>query len=89
MGTVRGKAAGRSLVGGDPARFPDQPEEKVRQCIRRLEGLQSEKPSIRREEYDVFNADVDHLRPHTSRHGDRKSQMVHDDSSRILLRYRG
>jgi hypothetical protein len=46
------------------ARFPDQPEERVRECIARLEGLQTERPSIRREEYQVLDADQDHNTPY-------------------------
>lgn len=42
------------------ARFPHSPEDQVRRCIERLEGLATHHPSLRREEYDVFNADADH-----------------------------
>lgn len=45
------------------ARFPGVPEERVRECIARLEGLQTERPSIRREEYQVLDADQDHNTP--------------------------
>ena len=42
------------------ARFPGVDEARVRECIQRLLGLASERPSIRREEYQVFEADQDH-----------------------------
>ncbi|MGQ4809359.1 hypothetical protein NKDENANG_02775 [Candidatus Entotheonellaceae bacterium PAL068K] len=42
------------------ARFPDEDEERVRECIDRLEELETRRPSIRREEYLVFDADQDH-----------------------------
>lgn len=41
------------------ARFPAEDEERVRQCITRLLGLQTTRPSIRREEYEVLEADQD------------------------------
>jgi hypothetical protein len=39
------------------ARFPNEDEERVRRCIARLEELKTERPSIRREEYLVLEAD--------------------------------
>lgn len=41
------------------ARFPDKDEERVKECIARLEDLKAGRPSIRREEYEAFNADED------------------------------
>lgn len=41
------------------ARFPDEIEERVRECIARIEGLKTQRPSIRREEYEVLNVDQD------------------------------
>ena len=38
------------------ARFPGEDENRVRECIARLAGLKSERPAIRREEYEVFLA---------------------------------
>jgi len=64
------------------ARFPDESEEKVRQCIRRLEGLQTEKPSIRREEYEVFNADVDHV----SQYFEARRQDISDGARKFVSR---
>jgi hypothetical protein len=54
------------------ARFPDKAEAKIRECISRLEGLKTEHPSIRREEYDVFNADQDH---HSEYFESRRQEM--------------
>jgi hypothetical protein len=45
------------------ARFPNEDEERVRQCIQRLLGLRTQRPSIRREEYQVLGADEDHVSP--------------------------
>jgi hypothetical protein len=42
------------------ARFPGEEETRVRECINRLMGLSTERPSIRREEYLVFETDQDH-----------------------------
>jgi hypothetical protein len=43
------------------ALFPGEDEERVRQCIARLEELKTQRPSIRREEYQVLNTDQDHI----------------------------
>ena len=43
------------------ARFPGDDEERVRQCIARLEELKTQRPSIRREEYLVLDTDQDHI----------------------------
>lgn len=40
--------------------FPAADEARVRECIDRLMSLNTERPSIRREEYLVFEADQDH-----------------------------
>jgi hypothetical protein len=42
------------------ARFPGEDEERVRKCIERLEELKTQRPSLRREEYIVFDTDQDH-----------------------------
>src|SRR5206468_12522493 len=43
------------------ARFPNEDEKRVRQCIARLEGLKTERPSIRREEYLVLDTNRDSI----------------------------
>lgn len=42
------------------ARFPDHDYERVKQCIQRLANLKTVRPSIRREEYQVFDSNQDH-----------------------------
>ncbi len=42
------------------ASFPNEDEERVKECVARLEGLKTQRPSIRREEYQVLNVDQDH-----------------------------
>lgn len=43
------------------ARFPNEDERRVRECIARLEGLKTERPSIRREEYLVLDSNRDYI----------------------------
>jgi len=81
-GQFEGRLPGEAWSPVIQARFPDQPEEKVRQCIRRLEGLQTEKPSIRREEYEVFNADVDHV----SQYFEARRQEISDETRKFVCR---
>jgi hypothetical protein len=45
------------------ARFPTEDEVRVRECIQRLMGLRTQRPSIRREEYQVLNVEQDYLSP--------------------------
>ena len=42
------------------ARFPGQDYERVKECIERLTNLKTIRPSIRREEYQVFDSNEDH-----------------------------
>ena len=41
--------------------FPQHPIERVMECVARLSKLNTEKPSIRREEYQLLDADQDHI----------------------------
>ena len=64
------------------ARFPDEDEQRVRECIARLDGLTSERPSIRREEYKVFGANQDHF----TSFFEARTQEISATASRFLLR---
>ena len=64
------------------SRFPAESEERIRDCIARLEGLKTERPSIRREEYDVFNADQDQA----TEYFEARRQELSDYSGRYVDR---
>lgn len=41
--------------------FPNHPFERVMECVARLSDLKNRRPSIRLEEYQIFNVDQDHV----------------------------
>jgi hypothetical protein len=63
-------------------RFPDEPEERLKECTDRLMGLSTERPSIRREEYRVFEADQDHTTPYF----EARRQEMSSTTARYLSR---
>lgn len=65
------------------ARFPESEEEKVRRCIERLEGLRTERPSIRREEYVVFNSNEEFP---AAEYFEARQQKMSETSERFLSR---
>ncbi len=66
------------------ARFPGEDEERVRECIARLEGLKAQRPSIRREEYKVLNADEDHVSASFEAHRQHLSSASEKFLSRLV-----
>jgi hypothetical protein len=64
------------------ARFPNEDEERVRQCIARLEVLKTEKPSIRREEYLVLDTSDDRI----STFFEAREQAITSSAAKFLAR---
>jgi hypothetical protein len=64
------------------ARFPGIELARVRECIDRLMGLANERPSIRREEYQVFEADQDH----STTYFEARRQEMSSTTARYLSR---
>lgn len=64
------------------SRFPGVDEGRVRECIARMEGLAIERPSIRREEYQVFEADQDH----STTFFEARRQEISSSTARYLSR---
>ena len=66
------------------ALFPGHDEERIRQCIARLEDLKTQRPSIRREEYLVFDTDQDHLSASFETRRQRMSRRTETFVSRLV-----
>jgi hypothetical protein len=64
------------------ARFPNEDEKRVRQCIARLEGLKTERPSIRREEYLVLDTNRDSI----STYFEAREQSMTSGTDKFLSR---
>lgn len=62
--------------------FPQQPFEKVLECIDRLSKLNTEKPSIRREEYLVLNTDQNQI----STYFEARTETMSSSTQRFLSR---
>ena len=82
MGTVQDTTSGRSLAGCHQRRFPGIDHARVRECIDRLVGLATGRPSIRREEYQVFEADQDH----STTYFEARRQEMSSNTARYLSR---
>ncbi len=66
------------------SRFPGEDVETVKECIAKLDRLKNQKPSIRREEYDVFNADQDHVSSYFEAWRERISPLVAKCISHVI-----
>ena len=64
------------------ARFPNEDEKRVRQCIALLEGLKTERPSIRREEYLVLDTNQDRI----STYFEARNQTIPSGAEKFLSR---
>lgn len=64
--------------------FPQYPFEKVMECIGRLSGLKSQRPSIRREEYQVFDSDQNQISAYFEARKQAMSEGTEKFVSRLL-----